>query len=100
VILQAKNGRREAEALVLSDVRFRLRKLEEARAAIDTARLRKEASRERLRITMNRYQEKAALLKDVLQDEASFRDATRKFDGAVLDLWKARADLEKAMGVD
>lgn len=100
MILQAKNGRREAEALVLSDVRFRLRKLDEARAAIDTARLRKEASRERLRITMNRYREKAALLKDVLQDEASFRDATRKFDGAVLDLWKARADLEKAMGVD
>lgn len=100
MILQAKNGRREAEALILSDIRFRLRKLEEARAAIDTARLRKEASRERLRITMNRYREKAALLKDVLQDEASFRDATRKFDGAVLDLWKARADLEKAMGED
>ncbi len=99
-ILQTKNNLRETEALILSDIHFRLRKLEEGRSAVDTARLMKETSRERLRITVNRYRDQAALLKDVLQDEASYRDETRNFDKAVLDLWTARADLEKAMGED
>jgi len=99
-ILQAKNGLRETEALILSDVRFRLRRMEEERSAVDTARLMVEAARERLRITVNRYRDQSALLKDVLQDEASYRDETRKFDQAVLNLWTARADLEKAMGED
>lgn len=99
-ILQTKNTLRETEALILSDIHFRLRKLEEGRSAIETARLMKKTSRERLRITMNRYRDQAALLKDVLQDEASYRNETRNFDKAILDLWTARADLEKAMGED
>jgi hypothetical protein len=52
------------------------------------------------RITTNRYRDKAALLKDVLEDEAAYREETRNFDKAVLDLWAARADMEKAMGED
>jgi outer membrane protein TolC len=51
-----------------------------------------------LRVTLNKYKDQAALLKDVLQVQASSADANNQYQQAVLSLWTARADFEKAIG--
>ena len=68
---QADNGVEDAQAKVLLDVNTRFRKLQEARALLRIHELSQETDREKLRVTSNRYSEKAALLDAVLQDQAA-----------------------------
>ncbi len=97
-IEQASNGVRETESVVLMDVNSKYRKLQEAKAECDASQLGLEAAREKLRTTKNQYMEKTLLLKDVLEAEATRADANRQYQNALLDLWKAKANFEKAMG--
>ncbi|HOE16565.1 MAG TPA: TolC family protein [Syntrophorhabdaceae bacterium] len=97
-IEQASNGVRETESVVLMDVNAKYRKLQEAKAESDASQLGLEAAREKLRTTKNQYAEKTLLLKDVLEAEAALAEANRQYQNALLDLWKAKANFEKAMG--
>ncbi len=58
------------------------------------------AAREKLRVARDCYTQQTALLKDVLQAQAVASDATRQYHQAVLTIWSARADFEKALGED
>ncbi|HYA96549.1 MAG TPA: TolC family protein [Methylomirabilota bacterium] len=97
-IAESKNTAEETEAQVLVDVAAKYRKLGESRALLHAAQLQLEAERERLRVTMNQYAQKAALLKDVLQQRSSLESAASQQSQALLAYWIARADFEKSLG--
>jgi outer membrane protein TolC len=97
-IQQADHAMREAEQSVQVDVNARLRKLRQARALVDVARLVQETADEKLRVVINQYPLKAALLKDVLQEQAAVADANNQYQQALLAFWIAKADFERALG--
>jgi outer membrane protein TolC len=90
----------DAEQQVLLDVHARYRKLLEARALLDTQSVVQEAEREKLRVLMNRYQEKASLLADVLQQQSALAQADSQYQQAIASFWTARADFARALGED
>ena len=58
-----------------------------------------EAEREKLRVLMNRYQQKAALLRnDVLQQQSALAQADSQYQQAIASFWTARADFDRALG--
>ena len=97
-IQQADYSVREAEQSVLVDVNARLRKLQQARAFVEVTRLAQETEEEKLRVVINQYPLKAALLKDVLQEQAAVADADNQYQQALLAFWIAKADFERAVG--
>jgi len=97
-IQQARNDIRAKEAQVKIEVDAHLRQLEEAKEYIGVAELAQAASREKLRVLMNRYREQATLLTDVLQAESELADANSDYQKALLSLFAAKAQLDKALG--
>jgi len=97
---QGDNVVRDAESLAAVDVGLKFRRLQEMRVLLDATRLAQEAARARLRVTTERYGQKAVLLKDVLEDQERLAEADRSLDETLLSAWTARADLEKALGED
>lgn len=89
---------RAAETKSLLEINAQFRKLQEARAALRVAQLAQETAREKLRVATNRYAEQATLLKEVLQSQSLMSDTSQKYQQALLAFWKARAELEKAIG--
>lgn len=99
-LMQARNGALETEAQAQVDVRNRYRTLLQAQALLPAKRLAKETVQEKLRIAKNRYAQKAALLKDVLQAQSDLVDAEAQYSQALSGYWSARADFGKAIGED
>jgi outer membrane protein TolC len=99
-IEQANNGLRETQSQVLIDVDNKFRKLQETRDLMRVTQLAQEAAREKLRVTMNKYKENKALLKDLLEAQASLSEANNQYQQALSSFWTARADFEKALGKD
>lgn len=97
-IEQSKNSVNETESQVLIEVATKFRKLGESRALLMAAQLQLDAEREKLRVAMNQYEQKATLLKDVLQQRASLESATNQHSEALLSFWTAKADFEKSLG--
>jgi len=60
--------------------------------------LQLDAEREKLRVLMNQYGEKVALLKDVLQQRSSLEAASSQNSQALLSFWAAKTDFEKSLG--
>jgi outer membrane protein TolC len=60
--------------------------------------LSRDVAQERVRVGLNRYEEKAVTLKDVLQLQTTLAENSHKYLESLLAYWTARADLEKAMG--
>jgi outer membrane protein TolC len=90
-LMQARNGALETEAQAQVDVRNRYRTLVQAQALLPA---------KRLRIAKNRYAQKAALLKDVLQAQSDLVDADAQYSQALSGYWSAKADFDKAIGED
>src|SRR5206468_1775028 len=88
----------ESEAQVAVEVRHLLRNLDDAQSLVPVKQLAQEAAKEKVRVTMNRYTQKAALLQDVLQAQSALADANHQYQQAVLGVMTARADVEKAIG--
>jgi len=99
-IEQAKTGLLEAESLVLIDVGDKFRKLQQTRQGLVVAQLKQETARENMRVSVNKYKLKAALLSDALQTQATLADADYQYQQALLAFWRARAEYEKAIGTD
>jgi hypothetical protein len=47
---------------------------------------------------MNQFEQKTALLKDVLQQKMSSETVTNQYNQALLSFWTAKADFEKSLG--
>ena len=97
---QARNGVLETEAQAQIDVNNRHRTLVQAQAFLPAKRLAKETAEEKLRIAKNRHAQKSALLKEVLQAQSDLADADAQYSQALSNLWSARADFDKAVGMD
>jgi outer membrane protein TolC len=97
-IEQSKNSANETEAQILVEVAANFRKLGETRALLHATTLQRDAEREKLRVAMNQFEQKAALLKDVLQQKMSLESVTNQYNQALLSFWTAKADFEKSLG--
>ena len=80
------------------DVNNSLRELQETRELIRSSQLAREAAQEKVRVTLNKYAQHAALLKDTLEAQAALADANRQYQLALSSFWTARADFDKALG--
>ena len=98
VVEQARNGTQETEAQIAVEVGQKYRKWREASLLLKASRTAHEAVAEQLRVTGNKYQEQAALLKDLLQAQAQSSETTFQYQQALSLYWSALADLRKAMG--
>jgi outer membrane protein len=88
----------DAEQQVMVEVKAKFLNLAEARALLDTNALTQEAEREKMRVVTNRYGQKAALLSDVLQQEAAVAQADADYQKALAAFWSAKANFEYALG--
>jgi outer membrane protein TolC len=95
---QSKQQLEETKAQVQVNVNNQFRALQEARAAVSVAKLGQQAAREQLRESTNQYAQKTALLRDVLQQQASAQGADAQYIQAVAAFWTAKANLDKAIG--
>ncbi len=90
----------DAEQQVLLDVNQKFRKLMETRAFLDTQAAVQETEREKLRVMMNQYREKSALLADLLQQQALVAQADNQYQQALAGFWTAKAGFDQAVGKD
>jgi outer membrane protein TolC len=97
---QAESALRQAESLAAIDVGARLRELQEGRVLLEARRIAREAARARAQVTLDRYEQKAALLKDVLEDQETLAAAQRNYEQALAQAWQSRAALERALGLE
>jgi outer membrane protein TolC len=95
---QARNQVDEWENRIALEVAATFRRLAEARSLVGVHRLGREAAEARLRVTMSRHAEQAARLEEVLQTQAAFATADDQYQQALLELWRAKADFERAVG--
>src|SRR6266478_4257296 len=99
-IEQAENSLKETEDQILVEVGDKFRRLQQTQQALRVARLSQDAEREALRVIKGRYRFEAALFTEVLQSQAKLADANNQYQQALLSFWTAKAELEKALGVD
>lgn len=97
-IQKAKNNIKETQDQVILQVNQIYRKLKEARARLKVAVLSRQTAREKLRITMQQFKQKAVLLKNLLQAETDVAQANRQYEDALAGFWKTKAAFEKALG--
>jgi outer membrane protein TolC len=88
----------DARDQVLLDVDSQFRKLHEARAQLAAAESARDAEQERLRNQTEANAQQTILLSDLLQEQASLATAEDQYRQALLALWTARADFERALG--
>lgn len=97
---QARNGAEEAESQIAVEVGMKYRKWKETALLLKASRIAQEAAGEQFRVTGNKYQEQASLLKDLLQAEAQSSETAFKYQQALSSYWTALAELRKAMGAE
>ncbi len=97
---QAALSAQDAEHQVLLDVNQKFRKLMETRALLDTQAAVQETEREKLRVMMNQYQQKSALLADLLQQQSLVAQADNQYQQALAGFWTAKAGFDRAIGRD
>jgi len=97
-IEQARNGIQETESKVVVEVGAKYRKWQEATLLLKASGTAHEAATEQLRVTGNKYKERAALLKDLLQAQTQSSETNFEYQQALSSYWSAFAELRKAMG--
>ena len=90
----------DAEQRVLLEVEDKFRKLQEARMLLDAQADQREAEQVRFREVTNRYNQQAALLSDLLQQQAAIAQAEAQYQQALAGVWTARAEFDKAIGTE
>jgi outer membrane protein len=99
-IEQSKNSVKELEDQILVEVGDKFRKLQQTRALLHATDLGLASAQEKLRVTMNQYEQKTALTQDVLQQKAALQNATDQHQQALVVFWTAKSDFEKSLGED
>ena len=97
-VQQARLGVRDVEDRTVLEINSRYRALTEKRALLNVARMAQTTAREKLRVKTNQFQVQAALLPDVLQGRRELADANDRYQQALMDFWKAKADYDLAVG--
>lgn len=97
---QSQYQLKETQSKVLMDVNSSFRKLSETRALLTVAQAARAAATEKLREVTEKFEQKAVLLRDVLQQQAAVANANSDYAQALSSFWSAKADFERAMGED
>ena len=97
---QKATAEQDVRERVLLDVEDKFRKLGEARLLLDAQTDQRQAEQARLREVTNRYNERAALLADLVQQQAQVSQAEAQYQQALAGFWSARAEFNKAIGAD
>jgi len=97
---QCKLNLTQTKANVLVDVNKQFRALQEARVAVDVASAQQDAARMKLQEVTDKYGQKTALLRDVLQQQAAVEKANSDYNEAIASYWTAKANFDKAIGED
>lgn len=97
-IHQAQQRSAEVYDRVQIEVRNSLRKLHTSQQSVGVAEQAQRAYRDKVRVLLNRYRQQAALLQDLLEAETELERANSEYNRAVLSVWAALADYEKAIG--
>ena len=95
---QARNGAQEADAQIAVEVGLKYRKWQDAALLLKASRTGHAAAAEQFRVTSNKYQEKAALIKDLLQAQARSTETEFQYQQALSSYGSALADLRRAIG--
>ena len=95
---QINNTAKDLQTQIMMEVNSTHRNLQECKQFVQVTQLGRELAIEKLRTVSNKYKEKAALLRDVLQAQKDLNLADSRAGQASLALWTARADFEKAIG--
>jgi outer membrane protein len=97
---QKATAEEDVEERVLLDVEDKFRKLGEARMLLDAQTDQRKAEQARFREITNRYNQQSSLLSDLLQQEAATSQAEALYQQALAGVWTARAEFEKAIGME
>ncbi len=97
---QSKLNLTQTKANVLVDVNKQFRALQEARMAVDVASAQQAAANMKLREVTDKYGQKTALLRDVLEQQAKVEKANSDYNEAIATFWTAKANFDKAIGED
>jgi outer membrane protein TolC len=97
-IEQSRNAIQETESQIAVEVGGKYRKWQEASLLLKASHTAHEAAAEQFRVTGNKYKEKAALLRDLLQAQAQSSETNFQYQQALSSYWSAFAELRKAMG--
>ena len=97
---QSKLNLTQTKANVLVDVNKEFRALQEARMAVDVAGAQQDATRMKLQEVTDKYGQKTALLRDVLEQQAKVEKANSDYNEAIATFWTAKANFDKAIGED
>ena len=97
---QSKLNLTQTKANVLVNVNKHFRALQEARVAVDVASAQQDAARMKLQEVTDKYGQKTALLRDVLQQQAAVEKANSDYNEAIASYWTAKANFDKAIGED
>ncbi|MGB2626885.1 MAG: TolC family protein [Candidatus Acidiferrum sp.] len=97
---QKATTERDLEQRVLLDVEEKFRKLGQARILLDALTDQRVAEQTKLGELTNRYNQKAALLSDLSQQQAAVLQVEAQYQQALAGFWTARANFEKAIGVE
>jgi outer membrane protein len=97
---QSKLSLDDTRAQILINLDTTYRSLHEARVAVTVAQTHQEATREKLREVTSKFEQKTALLRDVLQQQSSVESATAEYNEAMASFWTAKANFEKAIGAE
>jgi outer membrane protein TolC len=95
---QARNGAQEADAQIAVEVGLKYRKWQDATLLLKASRTGHEAAAEQFRVTSNKYQEKAALIRDLLQAQARSAETEFQYQQALSSYGSALAELHRAIG--
>ncbi|HET6371964.1 MAG TPA: TolC family protein [Candidatus Polarisedimenticolia bacterium] len=95
---QSERSAAETEAAARVEVGSLFRALDESRALIEVREAERTAAKEKARVLANRYEQQAALLKDVLQAQSDVAQTEDRYRQSVLAYWTTRAGFLKAVG--
>lgn len=97
-ILRAYNHLKEAEESTRIDVERSYKAIASSRQVVEAQRLSEAAALDKLRVLKNQYEQQAVLLQDVLDAETELSRARTGYTRAVMGVWNAEADLQRAIG--
>jgi outer membrane protein TolC len=86
------------ENRVTIDVRRSYRSIAEAQEEVAVAELSQAAARDKLRVLTNQYEQQSTLLQNVLDAVSDLDKANNVYNRAILSVWKAQAELQRAVG--
>lgn len=95
---QARNGARETTDEIAVEVGMKYRKLKDATLLLNATRAEQRAAAEQFRVATTKYNEQAALVKDLLQAQTHSSETNAQFQQALSSYWSALAELRRAMG--